>query len=94
MKIKDAIKTYQEANNLNDAQFARLLNIDRSMLSKIKSGEREPGVKVIKALLKHSPEFRKPISDYLLGEDRTLDILGIKENRQGLRGLVARIFKR
>lgn len=45
-----SIKVYQEINGVNDSQLSELLGLDPSTWSKIKSGERQPGLKFLRGL--------------------------------------------
>jgi len=50
--LVESIKVYQTINGVNDSQFSKLLNIDPSTWAKIKSGERNPGLKFYRGLAK------------------------------------------
>lgn len=49
-KLIDAIDRYQEEHELSDRQFANLIGLHPSTLSKLKSGSRNPGARFLKAL--------------------------------------------
>lgn len=63
--LVDALKRYQEQNKLSDGEFAQILQIDRSMLSYIKSYKRNPGPQTLRALAALSPEFHELVIDYM-----------------------------
>jgi len=65
MNLIEAIKKEQAGRKLNDTQLARLLEIDLSTWSRIKSGERPPGGKFLKAVMTHLPELALVVIDYM-----------------------------
>ena len=54
--------------------FADELGISQVMLSSIYSGERRPGVKVLRALRQRYPESLPAIDTFLLSEDMSINI--------------------
>lgn len=97
--LVEVIKEYQRVKGLSDGQFAKLLSIDRSHLSKIKSGERKPGVKVLKGI-EGIPEIKESIHSYLTSEEPFLychPTIPVKHSEPfsgGLTGKVIRFLKR
>ena len=52
----NAIKQIQKDHSLSDTQLARLLKIDKSTVSLIKNGKRNPGGKVQRAIALNFPD--------------------------------------
>jgi len=69
-KLLEAIEEYQTQKGLNDSRFSQLIGIDFSTLSKVKSGHRRPGGKVLTALMQ-IPELRPVVSAYMVGTGTT-----------------------
>lgn len=90
-KVVERIKKTQEHERLTDEQFATLLGIHRSTWAKVKSGERNPGLKLLRAFNYQFPNveiFNK------VSATTTLE----KPQNQNLRGflprLMVRVFKK
>ena len=49
--MKELITQIRESKGLNQKDFAELMNISEAMLSRLESGERDPGRKTLKGLL-------------------------------------------
>ena len=70
--MKDLIKAinqYQEKNSMNDGEMAKQLGVTRSLLSLVKRGKREPGVKFIKGVMRTFPEMTLVVMNYLAGKE-------------------------
>ena len=52
MNLVDNIKKYMEMKNLNNNQLAKLLNIDRSNISRWLNGNQKPSLEQIEQLTK------------------------------------------
>ena len=61
----EAIKEAQKKRELNDAQLAYLLGIDASYWSRLQSGERQIGYKLLKKLVVNMPELTLETLTYL-----------------------------
>ncbi len=59
--LVEAIKKYQANEKLTDGQLGKLLGVDRSTWSKIKSGERNPGMKFLRATAREIPKLQSLI---------------------------------
>lgn len=71
-ELIEAINKYQREKNLNDAQFALLLGIDRSTVSLVKRGLRMPGRKFLQAISCKVPELRRDVMNYMsLSQEET-----------------------
>lgn len=66
----EAIKLHQKVNGLSDKAFARLVGIDNSTWSRIKSGERNPGGKVLRAIASNIPELQLLVFQYMANSDK------------------------
>jgi len=75
--LSDAIREVQ--GKQSDGEFAGLLGVDRSLLSKVKRGHEEPGKKLLKALARNFPETQWAIWLYLSGQES-----GSKPEKPGL----------
>lgn len=53
----EAVKKYQQDEKLSDNQLTKLLRIDRSTWSYIKSGKRNPGIKFLRAIAREIPKL-------------------------------------
>ena len=85
--LSDAIQEAQ--GQRSDGEFAGLLGVDRSLLSKVKRGHEEPGKKLLMALARNFPELQWPIWIYLSGQGE-----GIELEKPGLiRWLWCRVTK-
>lgn len=57
---------YQRDRGLTHGQMARLLGIDKSTYSYINSGQREPGLKVLRAIAKQIPDLQLLVFEYIV----------------------------
>jgi transcriptional regulator with XRE-family HTH domain len=64
----EAIKQEQKERMINDSQLARLLGVDLSTWSRIRRGQRRPGGKFLRAVMKNLPEVSMAVIDYLRNE--------------------------
>lgn len=64
MQLIDAIKREQADRKLNDAELSRLLGFRQSVWSRIKRGERKPGLKFLTAIRKSLPNLKPLIWEY------------------------------
>ena len=65
-KLVEAVREKQARDKISDMKLSRMLGINQSTWSRIKSGGRKPGIKVVKALAKQFPEFAGVILNQLL----------------------------
>lgn len=61
--LTEIIRKYQ--GDMGQREYARLLGIGQTTLSLIYSGQRNPGIEVIRALAQRFPESAKEIGDAL-----------------------------
>jgi transcriptional regulator with XRE-family HTH domain len=61
----EKIKTAQRQKNLTDGGLSRVLCIDRSTWSYIKSGKRNPGAKFLCAVAQQLPELHFDVLQYM-----------------------------
>ena len=55
--LKQAIETYQKENGLDEVTLAFLWDVDLSNVYRIKNGTRKAGRKVLRNVIKHTPEL-------------------------------------
>ena len=65
-KLIETIEEYQKKYHLTDSRFSQLVSLDRSTLSRIKNGKRNPGVRVLRAI-SQIPELKDVSFIYLMG---------------------------
>ena len=58
----------QNEKGLTDMAFAEIIGVNFSMMTLIKQGKRQPGVKVLRGLARYYPELNDLILNYLAGE--------------------------
>ena len=77
----EAVKLHQQVKGLSDKAFARLIGIDNSTWSLIKSGKRNPGVKVLMAIASNIPEaVHVQVGKLNLGDGIRVKDLPLPEN--------------
>ena len=74
MKLLDSIKDAQAKKGWTDGQFSKQLRMNQSQWSRIKSGQREMGLRFLRAVARVFPELQWQIADYVVkggnGHDR------------------------
>lgn len=73
--MRDLITEIRESKGLNQKEFAEILGVSESMLSRLESGERLPGRRTIKGLLTIATEKQ---AQQILNE--------LRDDRQGHQG--------
>lgn len=63
--LVEALRQRQRREKLTDIALAGLLGVNHSTWSRIKSGDRRPGVKVLNAILRLYPEMSPLVSHYI-----------------------------
>ncbi len=63
--LTEAIKQYQEKNNLSDQKFAKSIGIDPGNWSRTKRGLIKPQAKFLKALVSKIPELQLAVMNYM-----------------------------
>lgn len=63
--LVEAVRQHQRREKLTDIALADLLGINHSTWSRIKSGDRRPGVKFLNAILRLYPELSPLVSQYI-----------------------------
>lgn len=64
-EIVKAVKAKQRKEGLDDTALAGRLGIDLSTWSRIKRGERQPGVKFLNGVMNRYPELSPLVSAYI-----------------------------
>lgn len=57
-KLIQELTKKQDEGKITDSAFARKLSISRQMWHYIRQGERQPGLKFLKAIIREYPEFQ------------------------------------
>lgn len=57
-QLIEALSKYQQGAGLSTCQLANKLGINFTHLYRLKSGERTPGAKVIRAIVRHLPQLK------------------------------------
>jgi transcriptional regulator with XRE-family HTH domain len=65
MALKEILMQRQESLGLNESEFAEHLGISRSMWWLVKSGQRNPGGKFLRAVMRNLPECRLDVMNYM-----------------------------
>lgn len=65
MKLAEKIKAQQKQEKMTSQELARLLDITEGQLYHIYSGRRQPGIKVLSALVRLWPQLEDDVIEHL-----------------------------
>ena len=92
-ELLEAIDRYQERNHLTDNQFSIQIGLVPSTISRIKSGQRQPGSRVLKAIAQ-IPELKDVCFDYITGNGHSSRVRRGRGNGNPIGRLISSIKSR